>query len=405
MIKSPRTVNALFPACSFTFTFIYWMLLAFLPAHLKSLGFTDSTTGTIIGLYSLSALCLMIPLGVLSDGVSPKKLLLFGSVAVWLHLIGMRYAFESWHFVVLAAVGGLGWAAFQVVLYALFLKVIGDERRGIRIAIFHAGQFLGYGLGPLLAGFLYDRMPFRDVMTVAAATGLVLNIFIMGLPDSEGFSLDIKGYRMDLTRGPALLFLGMYFLFAMHLGVEQVTYTLFLREDLGFNYFEVGFTCFAVGIWLCALSPYLGRKIDSRGSLHFFLISGLLLTSFFHMATAWAHTLWGVVAVRMAHTLGDGPLTLAIGILIASLFPRRRMGGNSAVAYAIRILGSFSGSVFAGFITPSVGYGQTFFYTGLVLFIVSIALIPFLKMLLPGSPGGKGAATGGVLTKALKRTA
>lgn len=374
----------LFFICSFTFTSIYWMLLSFLPERLKELGIANQDIGLVVGIYSASALLLVLPLGLLSDGISPKRILLLGGVATWSHILGLQLAAETWQFLLLASLGGLGWASFQVVLYALYLKVISAEGRGRKIGLFHAGQFLGFGFGPMLAGALWDRMAYSQALFFALAAAILLNVCLIGLPDSAPISFDWKGYRKDLTQGKAILFLGIYFLFATHYGVEQTSHTLFMRRELAFTSEEIGLSYFATGIWMGFLAPIAGYRFDLKRNLFQLLAFGLFCSGAFQMGTAWVHDLSGMIILRLLHTLGDTPVILAFGIMSAEFFPKGRMGGNFAVVYAVRILGSFAGSVIAGSTANIVGYGGTFLYNGIFLLIATCCILPLMqKRLIP----------------------
>jgi len=367
------------------------MLLAFLPVYLKQLAFPDATIGLVTGAYSISALLLMIPLGILADRISPRKILLVGGVVVWVHILGLLAAHKAWHFLVLAGLGGLGWAVFQIVLYALYLKVISERYQGMKIAIFQAGQFLGYGVGPLFAGMLWDHMDYQRMLGFAIGGGIFLNLCIFGLLDTEPISFDWKGYREDLSKGRTLLFLGICFLFATHFGVEQTAYTLFMRHELQFTNRQIGLSYFSVGIWMAFLSPFVGHRFDVKQNLLQLLGFGLALSAIFQVWTAWVHSLPGMVIVRILHTLGDAPAILAMGIMTALFFPKGRMGGNSAAIYMARTLGSFAGSLLTGALAPVVGYGGSFVYNGLFVLAASLCLYPLMQRQLALIPRADGA--------------
>ncbi len=370
---------ALFTICGFLFVCVYWMVASYLPLHLKDLGMPDPTIGTITGMYSISTLALMLPLGFLADRISPKRILIAGAVLLWTHILGMLAARTTWHFMLLSASGGMGYAIFQIVLFALLLKVTDDKNRSMVIAVFHAGLFLGFGVGPYLGGILWDHADFDTLLRVAMAWGILLNVCVLGLLDSSPISFELKGYKEDLSQPRAIMLLGIYFLFATHYGVEQTAHTLLMREDLSFTGHQIGLTFLAVGIWMGLLAPLTGRQFDTRQGLFQLLTFGLIMSAIFQMWTAWVQTLTGMLIVRLFHTLGDTPVIMAMGIMTAAFFPRGRMGGNSAVVYGVRTLGSFAGSIMAGIIAPLVGYGGTFVYNGFFLLIVSVCLIPLMQ--------------------------
>ncbi len=66
----------------FLIYFSHWMILAHIPVIFKSNGCSDLQIGLLIGFFSLSAMVLMIPMGMFSDIFSSKKILLLGRFSV-----------------------------------------------------------------------------------------------------------------------------------------------------------------------------------------------------------------------------------------------------------------------------------------------------------------------------------
>ncbi|MEJ5349061.1 MAG: MFS transporter [Desulfosoma sp.] len=371
-----------FPLCGFLYTAVLWMMFSFLPVHLKSRGLSDAMVGMIMGFYSISALALMIPLGILSDRVSPKKVLLGGAVLLFVHLAGLRVA-ESWYvFLTLAVLGGLSWAIFQTVLQALFLKVVSPAQRGVKIALYQMGSYLGFGVGPLLAGSLWGDANYVRMLGFALGGAALLIVLVLTLQDSDPIRFNLGDYREDLKQPRALAFLVVWLVYATHFGVEQTSYTLLMRHDLGFTSTQVGWTYLAVGLWMAAMAPVTGRDFDVRQSVVRLLALGLVVSSVFQGLTAYAQTLPQMIAVRVLHTTGDVPVILAMGIMTAAFFPQGRLGGHSAVVYAVRTLGVFAGNYAAGLVIPLVGYRGTFVASGVLVLVASLLLLPWIRKVL-----------------------
>jgi len=358
------------------------MMFAFLPVHLKARGLSDPMVGMVMGFYSISALLLMIPLGVLSDRVSPKKVLLGGAALLFVHLAGVRVAYSWYAFLFLAALGGLSWAIFQTVLMALFLKVVSPAQRGVKIAVYQMGSYLGFGVGPLLAGTLWGDAGYVDMLGYAIAGAAVLIALVLTLKDSDPIRFNLVDYREDLKQPRALAFLAVWMIYATHFGVEQTSYTLLMRRDLGFSTAEVGWTYLAVGLWMALMAPATGRGFDVRQSLIRLLALGLVVSSVFQVLTAYVQSVPGMIAVRLLHTTGDVPVILAMGIMTAAFFPQGRLGGHSAVVYAVRTLGAFAGNYAAGLAVPLIGYRGTFVGSGLLVLAATLFLLPWIKKVL-----------------------
>ncbi len=355
------------------------MVFAFLPVHLKAQGIPDALIGTIMGAYSLSGLALMLPLGLLSDRASPKKVLLFGAVLLLLHLLGLLEATNRWVILGCACLGGIAWAVFQIVLQALFLKVISDNRRGIKIAVFQMGFFLGFATGPLLAGTVWGDLEYVRMLRFAVMGAALLILVVGTLEDSEPIRFRLSDYTQDLKQPRALIFLFIWLIYATHLGVEHTSFTLLMQRGLGFSRADIGWCFMVLGTWMAFVSPWLGRRFDVRQSVIRLLVTGLVVSSLFQILTPFAENLPQMIGVRLLHTTGDVPVMLCMGIMTAAFFPRGRLGGHSAVVYCVRTVGIFAGNFGAGLLIPVVGYRGVFVVSGLFVLTVTLALIPSIR--------------------------
>ncbi|MGC8718805.1 MAG: MFS transporter [Thermodesulforhabdaceae bacterium] len=372
---SKRYFMALFPICSLTFTLVLWMIVAFLPIHLRSIGIGAEKAGLVMGAYSIATLIFMIPVGVLSDRISAKKLLIGGALLVLLHIVGLYHSSHFIPLVIMTFIGGMGWSLFQTVLYALFLKVIPEDNKALNISLYQAGLFVGFGIGPLLGGLLWEAGKYGLVLKASALGTLFLALCFSALPSVKLTVFRWRQYCGDMLRKPALIFLGLYFIYGLHFGVEQSGFSV-LMSDLSFTSKQIGLVYMAIGIWMGILAPFAGRWLDVSQKIAPFLLGGIAISSAFHILTACATTFPEMVVIRLLHTLGDTAVILTFGLLTALLFPEERMGGNSAVVFTVRTLGTFSGNVFTGFLTAYLGTAGAFVSSGAVILIVSLVMAP-----------------------------
>jgi MFS family permease len=374
MRSEPREYTTVlsFTASIFTFVTINWMIGSFLPVYMKKVGLTDGEIGTVLGLISISGLALMLPLGVLSDLVSPRRLVLMGGVVFLIYAAGILSVREYWQFLLVAPLGGISGASFFIVLFALFLKTMGNGNMGKKIALYQCGMYLGFGVGPAIAGPLVRKGSFEPLLFGALVGSVLLLGLILRLPDYPGIRLDLGGYRRDLRQSRTLLFLLLALVYATHFGAEQTSFTLLMKENLGFSTPSIGLVYLAIGCWMAMLAPFAGHRFDARQSIRAFLLAGLIINGTFQIITPTVSSFLGMVLVRVAHTTGDVLLILSMGLMTAAFFPEVRMGGNSAVVFATRTCGVFAGNVGSGYINGAFGYPISFVASGgfILLFVL-----------------------------------
>ena len=276
----------LFILCIFSFSSANLMLNFFLPVYMKAQGLSDGQIGTVFGLMSISALVLMLPLGVLSDLFSPRRLVLLGSCIFIFFAWQILTAKTYWQFLLVAPLGGIAGSSFFIVLYALLLKVIDKNQVGKKIAFYQSGMYLGLGIGPAIGGILIREGGFGALLWGVLAGGLIAVTLVLKLPDTETIRLDWGGYKRDLGQGRILLFLLLVFVYPTHFGVEQTTLTLLMKESLDFSFTNIGLVYLMVGIWMAFLAPFAGHRFDTSQSLRALLLCGLAISGTFQILTS-----------------------------------------------------------------------------------------------------------------------
>jgi MFS family permease len=364
----------LFSLCILTFSSANLMLSFFLPVYMKAQGLTDGQIGTVFGLMSISTLMLMLPLGVLSDLFSPRRLVFLGVCIFIFYAWQILTAKLYWQFLLVAPLGGLAVSTFYIVLYALFLKVIDKSQVGKKIAFYQSGMYVGLGIGPAIGGLLIREGGFATLLWGVLAGGLVVLILVLKLPQTDTIRLDLGGYKRDLHQGRIVLFLVLVFIYPIHFGVEQTSLTLLMKDTLDFSFTSIGLVYLVIGIWMAFLAPFAGHRFDTSQSLRALLLCGLAISGTFQILTATVSSLPSMLLVRLLHTVGDVMMILSIGVMTAAFFPEARMGGNSAVVVATRTCGIFTGNLGSGFINGAFGYSYSFAISGsIVLLFVILA--------------------------------
>jgi len=359
----------------FLIYFIHWMVLAYFPVLLKVYGLSDLQIGVVIGLFSLSSMALMLPLGVFSDIFSPKRTMLWGAALYGLYFIGL-FLIRSFVWLLPAVIlGGLASAALVVVSESLYLKHFGQEQRGRRVAIYQLSTYLGFGLGPLAGGFMLQQNA-TLIFLVAAIIALLVFVLILGLVDYEPIAFSFKSYGRDVLQFKPLLLIICLFVMGTHFGVEQTSFSLLLKEKLHLSPRMIGLVFAGLGLWMAFAVPFIGRLHDKRQSVFLFFLGGLGVSALFQVLTAWAYDFWSLLFIRLLHTLGDAVALLEFGVLVAMLFPSQRLGGNSGLLYGVRTLATFLAAIAAGIFNQNWGYGASFASNGFfVLFFVAASVV------------------------------
>jgi len=128
-------------------------LMTYMAAYLPEIGLSSGDVGLIIGIMSVSAMVAAVPLGLLSDRIGRKKVLLFALAPFPIILIGFALTTELWALLVLAVLAGVSEGAFLTAWNALIADQTTLENRNPAFALSFLVNASALGIGSALPFF------------------------------------------------------------------------------------------------------------------------------------------------------------------------------------------------------------------------------------------------------------
>lgn len=160
---------------------------ALFPVYGNRIGYSEADAALLLSMIGLGNVILQIPLGLVSDRIRDRRLLLLGCATVGLvGILGLPWYSTSWYFT--AAVLFV-WGGVVAALYTIGLAHLGSRLTGRELASANAAFVFCYGFGMLVGpqligigmdvfgppGFGYALALFFALYIVLAATRVVLN--------------------------------------------------------------------------------------------------------------------------------------------------------------------------------------------------------------------------------------
>jgi FSR family fosmidomycin resistance protein-like MFS transporter len=163
-------------------------LLTFLPVYLAyEMGYSPFWVGA--GMFALQAAGFAAsPIaGHLSDRMGRRGVMTASMAMTAVVLVFMAFAGKTHAFVFFVAVLGFFLYAIRPVMQAWILETTPKNMGGTSIGILFGAQALGASIAPLLAGLIADRAGLAATFWFLAATIVIANLFILGMP-KESFA-------------------------------------------------------------------------------------------------------------------------------------------------------------------------------------------------------------------------
>ncbi len=361
-------------------------------------GIDLDVAGLLMGLIAVVAVVVTAPVGVLTDRLGARRMVLVGICAQVAGSVVIAFATTVPAFVVgFVLVGisfGIQWPAFNAMIGSIVVGRLRTQYFGINFALVN----LGIGIGGVVSGFLTDvtqPWTFTTIFLANAACFLVPAALLLGplrhvagtpQPAADGAPSG-RGY-LSILRRPAVLW---------------ITALTFLTSFAGYGQMEAGFPAFArqvsevstrtIGLAFAAntvvivgLQFLVLRLIDGHRRTRVFLALVAL------WAAAWtilgatglvAGTLVaaaGVIVFHILFGLGETMLQPTVPAIVNDLASDRDRGRFNAVSSGAFQLGGITAPVAAGWLLDR-RLGGVF----VVVLLVSLALVAVLALALERS--------------------
>lgn len=350
-----------------------------LPVIQESLGLEASTAGWLVSIMYATAVVTSIPVGIVLDRFSVRRVILFGTVALVVAGVWGWYAATAGAYLWLLVSRVLGGIAY-VIFWNAGANVVGSavapRYRATAVGVFTASAPVGFALGQFGSPLIATVAGWPAILPLYAAMGVVgVTIFLFAtrrhVPGVDAATPDRTALRELFTNQAVWIVCVLCFL----------AYSLYLFVNTWLpSYLVDGFgVSLAVSGLLTALFPAIGAiGRSSSGVVSERVFSGKrrpVVVSSFVVATP------AVVAFAFVSQLGFvGGAVIVVGFAIqlvtgllfsyvAELVPPAVRTTAVSLLTSVGLLGAFAAPIAAGTIIDRAGYGPAFLVAGGVAFV------------------------------------
>jgi len=368
-----------------------------LPLFSQALGATDLVIGIIAAVSPLAGIFFSFPVGVLSDHLGRKRLLvasgivflcaplcyLFISTPVW--LIPIRF----FH--------GTATAILGPVISAVIAEQFPDTK-GRMLGQYSSATLIGRTIAPLVGGLIISYFVFypgliqyRMVYIAAFLAAVPVFILILLYRENQSKPLDVPTFPVFKDsfvtffsnrhlRATALIDMATYFAF----GAFETFLPLYLFS-LGIGAGEIGIIFAVQVLIIAATKPFFGKladKIDKRIQI----TAGILVLGFSVALIPLGHTFAEILVTSSVFGFGMSLSTVATSAYIADVAKKEQVGASMGALSATMDIGHAGGPVITGIIITMLGFASGFVASFIVALFV--AMIFTLSVRTPRKPAG-----------------
>lgn len=318
-----------------------------IPLYLISFGASSTVIGTVMAVFTVTAMAMRIPIGLYIDRIGRKPFLLYGIVFFTAGKLGYLWAPSIPLMLPFRVLHGLGWSSCTTAVSTVSADIVPQARRGELMGYAGMASSLASALGPVLGFALYHRFQFPGVFLGASAV-LVLS-FLFALPVSEPQrpqSAPRKSARwvdnimVKESIDPAI---GVAFLSFGHGGI--LTFLPIHALQIGLANPGIWFGVYAVCI---LLSRPIAGPISDKVSRQAVIIPGLILNIAGILLLAFSSSSHGLMAAAIVGGFGTGAAQPALMTLAVDQSSAERRGQSLAQFQFFYDLGIGIGSLTLG---------------------------------------------------------
>ncbi|HBW33893.1 MFS transporter [Desulfosporosinus sp. BICA1-9] len=361
---------------SFCMFLSMYMLLPTLPLYAQTLGGNETVAGTIVALFTLSAVLVRPWFGNLLDRKGRKAILIIGVGIFLVSALAYHLTFSIITLLALRVVHGVGWSASTTATGTMASDVIPASRRAEGMGYYGIAATIAMSLGPALGLYLVKYSSYSVLFTgsaILAALGLAGSFFINyeAPRKNQAKAPLVKGVILEKTALPPALVL--FFITLTYGGI--ISFLPSYANYRGVENIGMFFTVYA--LVLLFGRPIIGKMADRYGARKF-LVPGILLIAIALLLLVTATSMPMFLLVGVVYGLGFGTVHPILNALVISLSPPERRGAANATFAMAMDLGIGLGAVTLGFLAQKMGY--VYMYGSSAIFTL-LALVMYYTLL------------------------
>jgi MFS family permease len=357
-----------------------------LPLFSQAIGANDSVIGLIAAISPLAGILFSFPVGVLSDHLGRRRLLITSGVVFLSAPLFYLFITDPLWLIPVRFFHGTATAILIPVISAVIAERFPDTK-GAMLGQFSSATLMGRTIAPLIGGIIISYfvfypglIPYRIVYLVAAFAAVPVLIMTFMYREDHAAPrnlVPLSRFRESFVtffshtglRATALVDMATYFAF----GAFETFLPLVLASQ-GITAFQTGII-FAVQVLIIAgTKPFFGKLADLFDK-RVQIAAGLIILGCSVAAIPLVSSFTLFLLVSAILGLGMSLSTVATSAYVADIAHKEQIGASMGALSSTMDIGHAAGPLITGIIITAVGYTLGFFVSFLLAMAVTVAFV------------------------------
>ncbi|NKB80823.1 MAG: MFS transporter [Nitrospirales bacterium] len=347
----------------------------------ESLGASPALVGMVIAASTMTGVLLKLPMGVLSDVINRRRLMLIGILAFAFPPFAYPHVTDVETLIVLRVVHGLATATFTPLALAMVAEMYQDTR-GAALGWYTSAAQGGALVGPVLGGWLVDQSGFSLTFEIAGVFGvlaLLLYMVVLAAPSStvvppKVTTTTVSDLLASVKRVISHSQMRMTSLAEAAKMMANGTLMAFLPLyglSVGLSLAEGGWLFGVQGLTSFVAKPFMGRVSDRVGRRPLIML-GLVICGLAIMGISQTTGFVFLLLLAAVFGFGEAVVTSSSAALIADLSGGQRLGAGMGLRGTIMDIGHAGGPIVAGVLVGTIGYTGGFIAIGSIQLVAAL---------------------------------
>lgn len=343
-----------------------------LPLYVKSLDPNEAVLGLIAAISPLAGILFSFPVGMLSDILGKKKLLIV-SAAVFVSAPLLYLLVNNAYWLIpIRFFHGMATAILGPVASAIIIGEY-EKSKGEKLGLYSSATLIGRSIAPIVGGglislfaWMSSGMNYRLVYAAAFLFSLPTLLFSLLLKDkkkSDGLKkLSLKDFSASLKYifhekkilGTGLVEMATYFSF----GVFE-TYLPVYLSGIGVPAYLTGII-FSIQVLSIALSKPLFGRLSDNIDKRFQILFGIAVIGVSIVSVTLFRDVLPIAILSVIFGLGMSFSTVATSTYVAEVTRKRNLGSSLGALSSIMDIGHSGGPLVTGLVIASLSTGALF---------------------------------------------
>ncbi len=338
--------------------------------------------GIVFSSFAISRSIVSPIIGKFSDRHERKRLMLFGMAAYAAFSLLYVVADSVYSLVAVRILHGAASAFIAPVVMAYGSEISDPDKRGSSLGLLTAARFFGFGIGPLIGGFVGYFFGVKMAFVVMAGFALfaLVLMWLLVPPHMPVQSAQMKRTRYrDLVRNKALVSMALFRLFMAAGGAFTIAFIPLIGHELGFSLVEVS-VILAFNVLASGFFQYLSGKFADAANKMMLIMLGSAAVGASLVWMAFSHTFMEFLIVGTLLAAAQA-LTIPASAAVTSAIGKYTGHGAAMGVWNFGLdIGVGLGPLVAGFLYDDVGHAAIFAVMGGITFVgMVVAYAVFLS--------------------------